>query len=50
MQDRGAGREARRTQPPQAIAANRPDLGGAMFVITLPVPVNALLAEEETMS
>ncbi len=29
-------------------AANRPDRPGAMFVITLPVPVNALLPEEET--
>jgi two-component system sensor histidine kinase KdpD len=34
-------------------AMNRPDLNprdrrGAMFVITLPVPVNALLPEEET--
>jgi two-component system sensor histidine kinase KdpD len=29
-------------------AANRPDRQGAMFVITLPVPVNALLPEEET--
>jgi two-component system, OmpR family, sensor histidine kinase KdpD len=31
-------------------AANRVDHRGAMFVITLPVPVNALLAEEETTS
>jgi two-component system, OmpR family, sensor histidine kinase KdpD len=30
------------------MAANRPDRGGAMFVITLPVPVNALLPDEET--
>jgi two-component system, OmpR family, sensor histidine kinase KdpD len=29
-------------------AMNRPDRRGAMFVITLPVPVNALLPEEET--
>jgi two-component system sensor histidine kinase KdpD len=29
-------------------ARNRPDRQGAMFVITLPVPVNALLPEEET--
>ena len=29
-------------------ATNRPDRPGAMFVITLPVPVNALLPEEET--
>jgi two-component system sensor histidine kinase KdpD len=29
-------------------AANRPDRQGAMFVITLPIPVNALLPEEET--
>jgi two-component system, OmpR family, sensor histidine kinase KdpD len=29
-------------------AANRPDRSGAMLVITLPVPVNALLPEEET--
>ena len=29
-------------------AANRPDRRGAMFVITLPVPVNAPLPEEET--
>jgi two-component system sensor histidine kinase KdpD len=32
------------------LAANRVDRRGAMFVITLPVPVNALLAEEETTS
>ncbi|HEY4040754.1 MAG TPA: sensor histidine kinase KdpD [Rhodopila sp.] len=31
-------------------AANRTDRRGAMFVITLPVPVNALLPEEETTS
>jgi two-component system, OmpR family, sensor histidine kinase KdpD len=31
-------------------AANRVDRRGAMFTITLPVPVNALLAEEETTS
>ncbi|WP_158922259.1 sensor histidine kinase KdpD [Acidisphaera sp. S103] len=30
------------------VAANRPDRQGAMFVITLPVPINALLPEEET--
>jgi two-component system sensor histidine kinase KdpD len=29
-------------------AANRPDRQGALFVITLPIPVNALLPEEET--
>jgi len=29
-------------------ATNRQDRRGAMFVITLPVPVNALLPEEET--
>jgi two-component system sensor histidine kinase KdpD len=29
-------------------AANRPDRHGAMFVITLPVPVNAPLPQEET--
>jgi two-component system sensor histidine kinase KdpD len=29
-------------------AQNRPDRPGAMFVITLPVPLNALLPEEET--
>jgi two-component system, OmpR family, sensor histidine kinase KdpD len=29
-------------------ALNRPDRRGAMFVITLPVPVNALVPEEET--
>ena len=28
-------------------AINRTDRSGAMFVITLPVPVNALLLEEE---
>ena len=28
---------------------NRPDRQGAIFVITLPVPVNALLPEEETI-
>jgi two-component system sensor histidine kinase KdpD len=32
------------------VAANRTDRRGAMFVITLPVPVNALLPEEETTS
>jgi two-component system sensor histidine kinase KdpD len=31
-------------------AMNRPDRSGAMFVITLPVPLNALLPEEETTS
>ncbi len=30
-------------------AMNRTDRRGAMFVITLPVPVNALLPEEETL-
>ncbi len=29
-------------------AANRPDRRGAMFTISLPVPINALLPEEET--
>jgi two-component system sensor histidine kinase KdpD len=31
-------------------AQNRTDRHGAMFVITLPVPINALLPEEETLS
>jgi two-component system, OmpR family, sensor histidine kinase KdpD len=31
-------------------ARNRPDRQGAMFVITLPVPINALRPEEETTS
>jgi two-component system sensor histidine kinase KdpD len=31
-------------------ATNRPDRQGAMFIITLPVPINALLPEEETTS
>jgi two-component system sensor histidine kinase KdpD len=30
-------------------AANRPDRRGAIFVITLPVPINALLPEEEAI-
>jgi two-component system sensor histidine kinase KdpD len=32
------------------VAQNRPDRHGAVFVITLPVPINALLPEEETVS
>ena len=32
------------------VAANRTDRRGAMFIITLPVPVNALLPEEESAS
>ena len=30
------------------VAGNRPDRRGAVFTITLPVPVNTFLAEEET--